>query len=68
MLLAVAAIYNPAILVGYLLYLYGPSNSCVLGGLCSFGSFPRHLAAFAADRRRGHAHRSHLCAALVAAG
>jgi hypothetical protein len=40
MLLAVAAIYNPAILVGYLLYLYGPSNSCVLGGLCNFGSFP----------------------------
>lgn len=40
MLLAVAAIYNPAILVGYLLYLYGPSNSCVLGGLCSFGGFP----------------------------
>jgi hypothetical protein len=40
MLLAVAAIYNPAILIGYLLYLYGPSNSCVLGGLCNFGSFP----------------------------
>lgn len=40
MLLAIAAIYNPAILVGYLLYSYGPSTSCVLGGLCNFGSFP----------------------------
>lgn len=40
MLLATAAIYNPAILVGYFLYLYGPGNSCVLGGLCNFGSFP----------------------------
>ena len=40
MLLALAAIYNPAILVGYLLYTYGPSNSCVLGGLCNFGSLP----------------------------
>lgn len=40
MLLALAAIYNPAILVGYLLYAYGPSNSCVLGGLCNFGSLP----------------------------
>lgn len=40
MLLALAAIYNPAILVGYLLYTYGPSDSCVLGGLCNFGSLP----------------------------
>ena len=40
MLLALAAIYNPAILLGYLLYVYGPSNSCVLGGLCNFGDFP----------------------------
>ncbi len=40
MLLAIAAIYNPALLIGYLLYLYGPSNSCVLGGLCGFGDFP----------------------------
>ena len=40
MLLALAAICNPVILVGYLLYLYGPSNSCVLGGLCNFGYFP----------------------------
>ncbi len=40
MLLALAAIYNPAILVGYLLYTYGPSNSCVLGSLCNFGSLP----------------------------
>jgi hypothetical protein len=46
MLLAVAAIYNPAILVGYALYLYGPSNSCVLGGLCNFGDFPGILQLF----------------------
>ena len=46
MLLAVAAMYNPAILVGYALYLYGPSNSCVLGGLCNFGDFPGILQLF----------------------
>ena len=39
MLLAVAALYNPAILLGYVLYLYGPDSNCVLGGLCNFGSF-----------------------------
>lgn len=46
MLLAVAAMYNPAILVGYALYLYGPSNNCVLGGLCNFGDFPGILQLF----------------------
>lgn len=40
MLLAIAAIYNPAIFIGYLLYLYGPSSSCVLGGLCNFDIYP----------------------------
>ena len=40
MLLALTAIYNPVILAGYLLYNYGPSDSCVLGGLCNFGNFP----------------------------
>ena len=40
MLLALTAIYNPAILLAWLLYLYGPSNSCIFGGLCSFGAFP----------------------------
>ncbi|HET9980076.1 MAG TPA: hypothetical protein VFQ32_06520, partial [Ktedonobacterales bacterium] len=46
MLLALAAIYNPAILIGYLLYNYGPSNSCVLGGLCDFGDFPGIIQVF----------------------
>ena len=46
MLLAVAAIYNPAILIGYLLYNYGPGNSCVLGGLCGFGGFPGIIQLF----------------------
>ena len=46
MLLAVAAIYNPTLLIGYLLYNYGPGNSCVLGGLCGFGSFPGIIQLF----------------------
>lgn len=46
MLLAIAAIYNPTILIGYFLYIYGPSNSCVLGGLCGFGSFPGIIQIF----------------------
>ena len=46
MLLALAAIYNPAILIGYYLYIYGPSNSCVLGGLCGFGDFPGIIQLF----------------------
>ncbi|HEY1389406.1 MAG TPA: hypothetical protein VGF38_12755 [Ktedonobacterales bacterium] len=46
MLLAVAAIYNPALLIGYFLYIYGPSNSCVLGGLCGFGGFPGIIQVF----------------------
>jgi hypothetical protein len=46
MLLAVAAIYNPAILIGYFLYIYGPSNSCMLGGLCNFGDFPGIIQLF----------------------
>ncbi len=46
MLLAGAAIYNPALLIGYFLYIYGPSNSCVLGGLCGFGGFPGIIQVF----------------------
>ena len=38
--LLAAALYNPVLLIGYLLYLYGPMNACVAGPLCSFGSFP----------------------------
>jgi hypothetical protein len=46
MLLAVAALYNPSLLIGYLLYLYGPSRSCVLGGLCGFADFPGIIQLF----------------------
>ena len=46
MLLAIAAIYNPALLIGYLLYIFGPSNSCVLGGLCGFRRFPGIIQLF----------------------
>ncbi|HEU5349568.1 MAG TPA: hypothetical protein VFU63_13235 [Ktedonobacterales bacterium] len=45
-LLAIVAIYNPAILVGYLLYLYGPNSSCVLGSVCDFSSFPGIIQLF----------------------
>jgi hypothetical protein len=38
--LLAAALYNPVLLIGYLLYLYGPVNTCVAGPLCSFGSYP----------------------------
>jgi hypothetical protein len=34
-------LFNPIILVGYYLYLYGPGNSCVAGSyICSFGEYP----------------------------
>ena len=46
MLLAVTVIYNPTLLIGYLLYNYGPTNSCVLGGLCGFGGFPGIIQLF----------------------
>ncbi len=39
-LLLAAIIYHPTVLIGYLLYLYGPSNACVVGTLCGFGSYP----------------------------
>jgi hypothetical protein len=35
-----AILYNPLLLVGYLLYLYGPSAHCVAGPLCKFGTYP----------------------------
>ena len=37
--LLAALLYNPAILIAYLLYLYGPVNTCVVGSLCSFGAY-----------------------------
>jgi hypothetical protein len=34
-------LFNPVILVGYYLYLYGPENTCVAGSyICSFGDYP----------------------------
>lgn len=33
-------VYNPVMLAAYLLYLYGPSNSCVAGPFCGFGELP----------------------------
>ena len=34
-------LFNPIILVGYYLYLYGPGNACVAGSyICSFGNYP----------------------------
>jgi hypothetical protein len=34
-------LFNPIILVGYYLYLYGPGNTCVAGSyICSFGDYP----------------------------
>lgn len=38
--LLAALLYNPIVLVAYLLYLYGPVNTCIAGSLCSFGSYP----------------------------
>lgn len=38
--LLAAILYNPVILVAYLLYTYGPSRACVAGPLCSFGAYP----------------------------
>ncbi len=38
--LLAALLYNPIVLAAYLLYLYGPVNTCVAGSLCSFGSYP----------------------------
>jgi hypothetical protein len=34
-------LFNPIILIGYYLYLYGPGNTCVAGSyICSFGNYP----------------------------
>jgi hypothetical protein len=34
-------LFNPIILVGYYLYLYGPGNTCVAGSyICSFADYP----------------------------
>jgi hypothetical protein len=38
--LLAALVYNPLMLGAYLLYLYGPGNSCVAGPFCSFGELP----------------------------
>ena len=40
LLLLAAIFYHPAILIAYLLYLYGPGNVCVAGTLCGFGTYP----------------------------
>jgi hypothetical protein len=37
-------LFNPIILVGYYLYLYGPGNTCVAGSyICGFGDYPAIL-------------------------
>ncbi len=41
--LLAAILYNPPIIIGYLLYLYGPSQHCVAGPLCKFGTYPGYL-------------------------
>jgi hypothetical protein len=41
--LLTAILYNPPILIGYLLYLYGPSQRCVAGPICQFGTYPGYL-------------------------
>lgn len=46
-LLLAAIVYHPTILIGYLLYLYGPGNACVVGTLCGFGSYPGLVQALA---------------------
>lgn len=46
-LLLAAIIYHPTILIGYLLYLYGPGNVCVVGTLCGYGSYPALVQALA---------------------
>jgi hypothetical protein len=38
--LLATVLYNPVILIGYLIYLYGPVSSCVVGPLCSFDQYP----------------------------
>jgi hypothetical protein len=40
--LLAAMLYNPVILIGYLVYSYGPTT-CVAGPLCHFDSFPGAL-------------------------
>ena len=40
--LLAAMLYNPLILIGYLVYAYGPTT-CVAGPLCHFDSFPGPL-------------------------
>jgi hypothetical protein len=38
--LLATVLLNPIVLVGYYLYLYGPSNTCVAGSLiCNFGEY-----------------------------
>src|SRR5579863_5370936 len=44
--LLAALVYNPLALVGYLLYLYGPSNVCMAGPFCGFATLPSPLQAF----------------------
>lgn len=39
-------IYNPLALLAYLLYLYGPGQSCVAGPFCGIGNLPGILQAF----------------------
>lgn len=38
--LLAAVLYNPVVLIAYLLYLYGPATRCIAGPLCSFDEFP----------------------------
>jgi hypothetical protein len=43
LLLLTAMLYNPPILIGYLLYVYGPSKTCIAGPICKFGTYPGFL-------------------------
>lgn len=45
LLLLAAIFYHPAILIAYLIYLYGPANVCVAGTLCGFGGYQALLQA-----------------------
>jgi hypothetical protein len=38
--LVAAMIYNPAALIGYLIYLYGPADHCIAGPACGFVDYP----------------------------
>jgi hypothetical protein len=44
--LLAAVIYNPALLIVYLLYRENLGNVCIAGPLCSFGAFPGVLQVF----------------------